>query len=225
MHAAPLHAALLGFLLLVPAGSQRTVSDSADEDKVIQVTDRKVLVDGEEIVSLGDDEDGPMVLRVGGRRGYLGVRLVGITDDLRKHYGAPEDAGILVGGLEDDSPAAKAGVQVGDVITQIDGDRVDSSGDLGRALRDKKAGDKVRLQVIRDRRAQDLTVTVDERSGRSFDFRGSRHAPRAWTRQFGDMEHWRPMLLDNLEELPKLRDQLDAIEKRLSELEKRLPAR
>ena len=224
MHAAPLHAALLGLLLLVPAGSQRTVSD-ADEDQVIRITDKKILVDGEEIVSLGDDDDEPMVIGVGGRRGYLGVRLVGITDDLRKHYGAPEDAGILVAGLEDDSPAAKAGVQVGDVITQIDGDRVNSSGDLSRALRDKKAGDKVRLHVIRDRRAQDLTVTVEERSGRSWDFRGSRRAPRAWAHHMGDAEDWRPLLLDNLDDLPKLRDRLNDLEKRLSELEKRLSAR
>lgn len=225
MHAAPLHAALLGLLLLVPAGSQRTVSDSPDEAKVIQVVDKEVSIDGEEIVSLSDDEDEPMVIRVGGRRGYLGVRLVGITDDLRKHYGAPEDAGILVAGLEDDSPAAKAGVQVGDVITQIDGDRVDSSGDLSRALRDKKTGDKVRLHVIRDRRAQDLTVTVEERTGRSWDFRGSRRAPRAWAHHMGDAENWRPLLLENLDDLPKLRDRLNDLEKRLSELEKRLSAR
>jgi membrane-associated protease RseP (regulator of RpoE activity) len=211
-------------LALVPTGSP-TVEDSSDDRKV--VVDRQVLLDddnGEQIIRLGDGDD-PMIIGIGGRRGFIGVRLIEISEDLRKHYGASADAGVLVSEVEADSPAAKAGIQVGDIITQADGGRVDSTWDLSRAVREKKTGDKVRLQVLRERRAQDLTVTLEEREGRDSRIRSFR-APRgkAWSYRM-DPERWKPMVLDNLDELPRLQDRLKELEKRLQELEKRLSAR
>ena len=52
-----------------------------------------------------------MVMRIAhdGHRGYLGVQLVEMTPDLRTHFGAPADAGVFIGKVEKDSPAAKAG--------------------------------------------------------------------------------------------------------------------
>ena len=43
-----------------------------------------------------------------------------MTQELRAHYGAPKDAGVLVAGVESESPAAKAGIQVGDIVTRAD---------------------------------------------------------------------------------------------------------
>ena len=163
-------------LAFVPFGSP-TVEDSSDDRTV--VVDRQVLLEddgGEQIIRIGDGDD-PMIIGIGGRRGFIGVRLIEISDDLRKHYGASADAGVLVSEVEADSPAAKAGIQVGDIITQADGDRVDSTWDLSRAVREKKTGDKVRLQVLRDRRTQDVTVTLEEREGHEGRIRGFR-SPR-----------------------------------------------
>src|SRR5579883_1488479 len=54
-------------------------------------------------------------------RGRLGVSVVAINDELRKHFGAPEDRGIMVAHVEPSSVAATAGVQVGDIITDVAG--------------------------------------------------------------------------------------------------------
>src|SRR5687768_16423765 len=101
----------------------------------------------------------------GGKRGYLGVALVDLTDELRELLGAPKDTGILVSSVEDASPAGKAGIRVGDIIVGVDGKDVESSGDLRRGLREKKEGDTVRVEVMRGRARQTFVTTVAEREG------------------------------------------------------------
>ncbi len=101
----------------------------------------------------------------GGKRAYLGVSLVDLTDELREHLGAPKDTGILVSSVEDASPAGKAGIRVGDIIVGVDGKDVESSGDLRRGLREKKDGDTVRVEVMRGRARQTFVTTVVEREG------------------------------------------------------------
>src|SRR5665647_908272 len=59
-----------------------------------------------------------------GRR--LGVMVVGLNPELRTFFGAPEDSGLLVAQVAPDSAAARAGIRVGDVITRLGPDKVDS---------------------------------------------------------------------------------------------------
>ena len=162
------------------------------------------------------DDDDPIVVRGshGARRGYLGVELIEMTPDLRAHYGVPRDAGVLVGSVETDSPAAKAGIEVGDIITRGDGERVQSVSDLTRMVRSKKAGDSVKIEVSRNRASKTLTATVAERAS-------SRHER---TLVLPDLAQVRPML-GQLDDLHGLRERLDQIEKRLDDLEKRQPSR
>jgi C-terminal processing protease CtpA/Prc len=211
-------------LAVLPTGSPTVEELSPDETVVV---DRQVLLDDDgegQLIRIGDGDE-PMVIGIGGRRGFIGVRLLHISEDLRKHYGASGDEGILVSEVEADSPAAKAGLQVGDVITRVDGDPVDSAGDLARSVHDKKAGDKVRLSFLRDRRAQEVTVTIEEREGRPGRIRAFRMPKgKAWSHRM-DTERWNPMVLDGLDDLPKLQERLKDLEKRLQELEKRLSAR
>lgn len=68
-------------------------------------------------------------------QGRLGLMLEGLTPQLRSYFGAPNDAGLLVAQVAPDSPAAKAGVQVGDVITQVNRQRVQSADDIISATR------------------------------------------------------------------------------------------
>ncbi|HET8775763.1 MAG TPA: PDZ domain-containing protein [Thermoanaerobaculia bacterium] len=104
----------------------------------------------------------PFELFVGGRT-YIGVSLVNLSPELRDHFGAPKDAGVLVESVQDDSPADKAGIKVGDIVLSADGDDVKSSADLRTALREKKDGDSVRIEVLRGRSRQTLVATVKER--------------------------------------------------------------
>ena len=72
--------------------------------------------------------------------------------------------GVLVTSVTDDGPAAKAGVRAGDVITAIDGEAVDSPGDLSRAINRKKEGE-VALTVIRNKSQQTIRVMPKEGGG------------------------------------------------------------
>lgn len=101
----------------------------------------------------------------GGKGGYLGVMLTPMTPELRLHQGAPEAAGVLVSKVVEESPAWRAGVQVGDVISAVDGEAVASPHDLMHAIRGRKSGETVTLEVWRNGTVQTLTAAVEEREG------------------------------------------------------------
>jgi len=91
------------------------------------------------------------------RRGALGVDVVDIPPDLRKHYGAPAEVGALVTRVEPDGPAAKAGLRVGDVLVRAGSRPVQGPADLLAGMI-AAPGDEVALQVVRARKT--LTVSV-----------------------------------------------------------------
>jgi serine protease Do len=90
-------------------------------------------------------------------RDTLGLEVVDIPEELRKHYGAPADAGALVVKLEADGPAARAGLRVGDVVVRAGERPVQGPADVLVGLM-TASGNEVPLQVVRSRR--DVTVTV-----------------------------------------------------------------
>jgi len=94
-------------------------------------------------------------------RPRLGVQLVETTPELRRHLGGAEDAGVLVSKVIAGMPAEAAGVQVGDLIVSVGGDRVSSSGELVRALGERE-GESFALTVIRDGAPIDLQVSLPE---------------------------------------------------------------
>jgi len=106
----------------------------------------------------------PMRIEMLGReRGYLGIQLVDLTTDLRAFFGAAPDAGVLISSVEEGSPAAAAGLKVGDVVTAIDGEAVDSSFGLARLVGTAEEGAKLTLEVIRDRTTRRVTAVVARR--------------------------------------------------------------
>ncbi len=98
-------------------------------------------------------------------RGFLGVGLLNITDELRQFYGAPADAGVLVSRVEEDSPAAAAGLAVGDIITEVDGHAVERPFDVIRGVGRLAPEDTVELGVVRAGAPLTLTATLGEREG------------------------------------------------------------
>ena len=93
-------------------------------------------------------------------RGYLGVSIQPVTADLAKGFGIGEAAGALVSSVVTGSPAAKAGVKPGDVITEYNGRKVPRSEDLPRAVAETAIGREVPLTVLRDGKPVTLRVTI-----------------------------------------------------------------
>jgi C-terminal processing protease CtpA/Prc len=224
LKAMPMALLLIAWSAAAPAAGDEP---SEKKEKSIVITDDGVFSDGDE----------PFVWRFPehGRQGRIGVRLLDMTPELRAHYGAPREAGVLVAGVEKESPASKAGIQVGDIITRAGQERIGSAADLSRAVRHAKAGDTLKLDISRDRASKQLTVKVEERRiseidlgdlGRDFGRDIGREIGRhAWV--FRD----RPVIRDRrvIRDLPEFHDRLqeriDELEKRLRDLEKKVPSR
>ena len=94
------------------------------------------------------------------QRGKLGVSIQEVNQALADSFGLGKPAGALVSSVEKDSPAAKAGLEPGDVILGIDGKSVASAGDLPAAVALKKPGESARLQVWRKGGTRDIEVKV-----------------------------------------------------------------
>jgi membrane-associated protease RseP (regulator of RpoE activity) len=217
----PLALLLAAFSTAASAGDE----PSAKKDKTI------VVAEDDDFPSA----DEPFVRILPGRagQGRIGVRLLDMTPELRTHYGAPRDAGVLVAGVEKDSPAAKAGVRVGDIITRAGGEHVETAADLARAVRHAKAGESLKLEISRDRASTQVTVKVERRRGYAMDLGElGRDIGRDFGRDFGreiGRHAWAfrdgPLVFRDRrlpENLDRLQDKLDEMEKRLRDLEKKL---
>jgi serine protease Do len=95
-------------------------------------------------------------------RGRIGVGIQNVNRDLADSLGLAKAEGAAISNVEADSPAAKAGLEVGDIITKIDGRAVEGSADLSRTIRAVRPGSKVNLSVWRAGKTRDITVTVAE---------------------------------------------------------------
>jgi serine protease Do len=97
-------------------------------------------------------------------RGYLGVSMRTVTPELAKTFGYEGKDGVIVSDIADNtSPAAKAGLQSGDIIVQFDGKDVKTSFDLGRVVADTPIGKTAEVKFFREGKPQTTKVTVAER--------------------------------------------------------------
>ena len=209
----------LALLLAASAAPGAGDEPSWKKEKSIVITGDGAFSDGDEAFVWRFPEHA--------RRGRLGVRLLEMTPELRAHYGAPPEAGVLVAAVEKESPASKAGIQVGDIITRAGGERIESVGDLSRAVRHAKAGDTLNVEVSRDRASRQLAVKVEERRTSEIDLGDferelGRHA---WVFSDHPTIRDRRVIRDFPESHDRLQEKIDDLEKRLRELEKKLPAR
>lgn len=182
-------------------------------------------------------------------RAYLGVSTLDLTPELRAYFGAPKESGVLVSEVAPDSPASRAGLHVGDVITRVGADPVESFEDLTRSVGGSKKGDRVEVEIVRDRSSRRMTATLDERKGpfammregpgkgriviregdgpdRTIELRGPLLPRQSLDRleHFFEGPEWRARL-DDLDECQRVRERLGELEKRLRALEKKLPKR
>lgn len=193
------------------------------------------------IVSL--EESGLGQLR---SRGFLGVELTEITQELRAHFGAPRETGILVARVREDSPAAAAGVRVGDVLLAVNGEVVESAWDVRRLIGSLDEGDVAELELLRDQKRLLLEAMIEERERAQVDVRHMmRRLPRLGEgghaepyvfhfegegfskiledlRQRVESPEFRREVIDLRSRESELLERLEALEKRIGELEAEL---
>lgn len=95
------------------------------------------------------------------RRAILGVEVHDVTARDMEYYQLDRVAGAVVDGFREDGPAGQAGVEIGDVIIEIDGEPVASVSDLQRKIRAREPGDRVVVEVVRFSDASRETITVE----------------------------------------------------------------
>jgi membrane-associated protease RseP (regulator of RpoE activity) len=150
----------LGCLLASPVAAQE--KDKAKSKRKIKVIKKFDCGHGD-CPKAGDPEGDFHRWVATKKHGYLGVHLVRITPELRSHFGVSKEAGVMIGKVEEKSPASRAGLKVGDILVEIDGEKVESAWQLQRHVGKKKSGDKARLKVVRDRNVHWLTATIEEK--------------------------------------------------------------
>jgi serine protease Do len=122
--------------------------------------------------------------------GYIGVGISDITPENSQFFHMTNASGAVVTQVEADSPAAKAGLKVGDVITQIDGHRVTDAGELQVEVGEKSPATTVHLEVMRDGKNISIPVTLQEankHNGQNDESASSEHGKPRWGLGLADM--------------------------------------
>ena len=101
-------------------------------------------------------------------RGRIGVVIQSVTQDLAESFGLKTPQGAIVSQVEKDGPAAKAGLQEGDIITAVNGKTIDDSVDMPVIIGSMAPGSTAKLSVIRNNKNMTIDVTVEEAKSEGF---------------------------------------------------------
>ena len=135
------------------------------DDDDIDLVDPQEILGGMNVVQSLDGDDNVQVF-VGGGSGWLGVGVSEVNANKVKELKLPAESGVLLGKVVPDSPAAKAGLKENDVVTEINGQRVEGTEQFRRMIREIPAGRTAQLTVWRDGHSQNLKVTVGKSESR-----------------------------------------------------------
>jgi serine protease Do len=134
----------------------------------------------EQLDSFPDIEDDDVNVLIGEEgASWLGVELHEVTGDAVKELKLPAEHGVVLGTIVPDSPAAKAGLKEKDVVTEINGQRVEGAAQFRRMIHEIPAGRTAQLTVWRDGRSQMVSVTLGKAEERRQSFKVIRPAPGA----------------------------------------------
>jgi serine protease DegQ len=98
------------------------------------------------------------------KRGYLGILSQPVRLPEGQRVGLTHGGGLLVVGVEDDSPAGRGGVLLGDIVAMLDGQPVEDTDDLLVLLTDERVGETVPVKVVRGGELQTLQIAIGERA-------------------------------------------------------------
>jgi hypothetical protein len=143
---------------------------------------------------------------LGIERGRIGLEVQPMTAELREHFGAPADRGLLVARVAEGRPAERAGIEVGDVLLEADGSPLGEPFDLVRAVGRATAGEKLELVLLRGGKRK--TIAVE---------------PEGEASPWVDPGEWRRFLERGVREgRDEILRRLDELERRLRDLERKV---
>jgi len=149
--------------------------------------------------------------------GRLGVYIEDLSEGLAEYFGVPEGEGVLVQDLVEGSPAEKAGIRAGDVITRVGDESVGDTEELREAIGTMEAGEATPITVWRGGKQQTLTATIEESE--------STKAMKAYTiraRAGGDDGELKEIFIGDAEETSDLRETIDELKAEIQELKKEI---
>jgi serine protease Do len=148
------------------AGQQQQSSQAKKRSKAMvvdnQLVDPQEILDNVNVVQAFDGDEDVQVF-VGG--GWLGVGVAEVHADKVKELKLPAERGVLLGKVVADSPASKAGLKENDVVTEVNGQRVEGTEQFRRMIREIPAGRSAQLTIWRDGHSQNVSVTVGKSEG------------------------------------------------------------
>lgn len=171
-------------------------------------------------VFLSDDDDIQAFRIVKNREGgYLGVQIQDMTEQLRAYFKVKDKTGVLVTEVVEGSPAEKAGLKAGDIITKVNAQSISDADELTKTVRNEKPESKANITVIRDGREKSFSATL-----------GKSDEPLSWASADGDFDVFMPRNYDKMmkkriflnhndeldeirEELKKLKEEIEALKK------------
>ncbi|HTM87393.1 MAG TPA: DegQ family serine endoprotease [Terriglobales bacterium] len=119
-------------------------------------------------------------------RGWLGVGVQDVSAPVAKTYGVPANQGAIISDVAPNGPGAKAGLQRGDVITQLNEQPVQGANDLKLKIGELRPGTTAQLKIVRDGKPQDVSLTLGEQ-------------PQSGQQQAGAAEPQQPGLMQGVE--------------------------
>ena len=96
-------------------------------------------------------------------RGWLGVGIQDINDEMADYYGIKDKEGVLISKVFPGDPADEAGIKTKDIITEVNGQKIKSSHELTRIIADFHVGEKVKIKVLRDGKEKTFIVKIAKR--------------------------------------------------------------
>ena len=155
-------AAALSFALIALPGF--SAKKQVEKQKVQRSAPTVIELDEPEVFELQGEpvieQDDVRILMDGDGTGWLGVETHEVTADKAKELKLPAERGVVLGKIAPDSPAAKGGLKEKDVVTEVNGQRVEGAAQFRRMIHEIPAGRSVQLTVWRDGRSQTLSVTL-----------------------------------------------------------------
>jgi S1-C subfamily serine protease len=160
---------------------------------------------------------------------YIGVNLESINSQLGEYFGVSEGKGVLVTEVLEDSPAAKAGLKVGDVIVAMNGKDISDPSDIQDAVREAKKGDKLDISFLRNKSKMDLAVEVAARPDNMYSTPGTQipgldnyfrmNLPKMKGLAPGTFDYNSPDIGSMQESIKELQDQIKELQEQLKEMQ------
>src|SRR5258708_24438524 len=147
-----------------------------------------------EIEGLASIDNDEMNIVIGGDgSGWLGVETHEVTADKAKELKLAAERGVVLGKIVPDSPAAKAGLKENDVVTEINGQRVEGAAQFRRMIHEIPAGRSVQLTVWRDGSTQNVSATLGKSEERHHAMKMLAPTPRTFAFRMPEMPELHPM--------------------------------